>query len=299
MIIIPTQFHNFYFSPRIEPCLYCDSGETITFEVLDCYSNALIQEGSVLGKDNPKQSNPMTGPLFVNKAKPGDAIKIEILNIEIGSVGVSVLSDDNEVFKNCNSTSKLKRFSVIDGVVNLTNGIYQNAEPMVGVIGLAPNCDRMPSGMPGSHGGNLDCRLIQAGSVLYLPVAIEGGLLSIGDLHAIMGDGELGECGLEISGAVTIRVTLISRQLSPNPLLLFKDKIVAIASDEDIYKAVNAVTHDMLNLLVSELSMEGEMASHIINLCGNIGICQICNQLKTVRMELQLDELKRAIECIQ
>ena len=76
---------------------------------------------------------------------------------------------------------------------------------MVGVIGTAPRRGEESTLTAKDHGGNMDCTSIAPGAVLYLPVNVPGALLAMGDLHAIMGDGECGNCGVEIGGRVTVR----------------------------------------------------------------------------------------------
>lgn len=86
---------------------------------------------------------------------------------------------------------------------------------MIGVIGTAPEADSVSTMIPMDHGGNMDCTAAAPGSVLYLPVNVPGALLAMGDLHAIMGEGECGNCGVEIGGRVTVRVSLLKADLSP------------------------------------------------------------------------------------
>ena len=76
----------------------------------------------------------------------------------------------------------------------------------------------------------MDCKLIGTGTTLYLPVNCEGALLAMGDLHAVMGDGEVAVCGAEIAGKVTVRVTVVKNALLPTPFLLTEEKAVAIYS---------------------------------------------------------------------
>ncbi len=76
---------------------------------------------------------------------------------------------------------------------------------MIGVIGVASE-ERVSCGVPGRHGGNMDTNLIGKGATLYLPVFQEGGLFALGDLHAVMADGEVCVTGCEIQGEVTVKV---------------------------------------------------------------------------------------------
>jgi amidase len=83
------------------------------------------------------------------------------------------------------------------------NELKIELNPMIGVIGVAP-LENISNGEPGPHGGNMDNKLISEGTVLYLPVFVEGALFGLGDLHAAMGDGEVNVTGIEIGGKVTV-----------------------------------------------------------------------------------------------
>jgi amidase len=76
---------------------------------------------------------------------------------------------------------------------------------MIGVIGVAPAGYPVGCGTPGSHGGNMDNRMITEGVSVFFPINVTGALFALGDLHAVMGDGEVGVSGIEIGGTVTVK----------------------------------------------------------------------------------------------
>ena len=91
-------------------------------------------------------------------------------------------------------------------------------------VGTAPKDEPVPTGTPESHGGNMDCKKIKEGNTLYLPVNVEGALLALGDLHAAMADGEMNGTGIEISGKVKIKVTLLKDYKFGTPMIESDDK---------------------------------------------------------------------------
>jgi amidase len=102
---------------------------------------------------------------------------------------------------------------VRDGVVHWDGGRKIPVQPMVGTIGTAPLLDAISTVDNGPHGGNMDVQEVGPGCTLLLPVAVPGGLLFLGDCHAVQGDGEL--CGI---GAIEIRThTTIRVDLAPRP----------------------------------------------------------------------------------
>ena len=105
---------------------------------------------------------------------------------------------------------------------------------MIGVIGVAPEKGKsVPCGYPGSHGGNLDCKLMVKGNTAYFPVRVEGGLVQMGDMHAVMGDSELCGTGLEINGTVIARVSVIKNCPLEWPVLETADTWYTMASAAD------------------------------------------------------------------
>ena len=105
---------------------------------------------------------------------------------------------------------------------------------MIGVIGTCPaeSCDTQS---PGEHGGNLDINELGIGSTIYLPVSIPGAHLAIGDCHAVQGDGETAVCAMEVSAAVTVRVSVLkdAKEL-PTPFIETKDHIYTTYGDRSL-----------------------------------------------------------------
>lgn len=289
MININTNKVIFKMSKENEPAAYCKSGDIITFHTLDCFCNKLLPKGAKFGVDNQPFSNPATGPLFIRDAMPGDTLKVEIIDIIVGKVGISTVGPYIECFKNKLSDFELRRTPVENGVAKSSNNLSIPTKPMIGVIGVAPSDNAVSTGLPGNHGGNMDCSQIKKGAILYLPILAEGALLAIGDIHALMGDGEISECGLEIEGNATIRVSVLKEKKQAAPAVYADGKWITIATCKTLEEAADEAASMMLNFLIEEAGIEANDAGTIVSLCGNLIICQKCNVCKTVRMELALD----------
>ena len=159
---------------------------------------------------------------------------------------------------------------------------------MIGCIGTAPEEGSVLTTRPGTHGGNMDNAKITAGSTLLLPVYHDGALLSLGDLHAAMGDGEVTGCGVEIFGVVTIRVNVIKNIKMQLPAVITDDVFMTIASAKTLDEASETAVKMMLDTLVYLADFSENDAWKIVGIIGNIRICQIVNALKTVRCEVPL-----------
>lgn len=285
MITIKSDHIIFKMTKDNKPAFTCHSGDVVTFFTLDCFSNKLIPEDSRLGVDNPRVSNPCTGPLFVEGALPGDTLKIEIIDIEVGETGVTIVGPNDGHIKNGLDDYEVIRVKIDNGDAKVTPVLSLPIEPMIGIIGVTPKEGYIPTALPGTHGGNMDCTQIKKGATVYLPVFIEGALLSIGDLHALMGDGEVGECGLEIEGRVDVKVSVISKVSKVGPIVSVDDKWITIASADTLQNASKDATNMMIDLLNDSGHIKLDTAL-ILNLAANLKVCQICNRYKTVRMEL-------------
>lgn len=270
----------------------CESGETVVFETRDCYDDTVTAGERPAGERGASIENPATGPLFVKGAAPGDVLKVEILDIVLRSWGVMRSSAAGGVFYRDFEEEEARIFALEDGTVKFDEKLTLDLEPMIGVIGTAPAGDGIPTDTPDSHGGNMDCRRIRKGSILYLPVFVEGALLSIGDLHALMGDGEVFICGLETGGEVTVKVTVLKNCHVPTPFLYDKGEVMTIQSDETLDLAGDKAAK-MMNRFVQEAAgLDQFRSGMLMSLVSNMAVCQVVDPKKTVRMEFPLAVLE-------
>ena len=268
------------------PVATAKSGDTVRFETLDCFGCQLSSAEQSLGGLDWSNINPATGPLFIEGAEPGDVLKVEILSIELDDHGVMVDGPGDGVTGVAVKEESTKILPVIDGMVKFNEKLSFPICPMIGVIGTAPAGEAVDTGTPGAHGGNMDCTRIGAGATLYLPVNVEGALLAMGDLHALMGDGEVEVCGVEIAGAVTVRVTALKNCALPTPFLVNDDTFMSIFSALTVDEACVGATMSMHGFLMKELGLNEHEAGMLLSVVGNLRICQIVDPEKTCRMEL-------------
>ncbi|MBQ4552210.1 MAG: acetamidase/formamidase family protein, partial [Clostridia bacterium] len=179
-----------------------------------------------------------------------------------------------------------KILPIENGCAKFNDKLSFALQPMIGVIGTAPVGEGIPTGTPGAHGGNMDCTRISTGTTLYLPVNVDGALLAMGDMHAVMGDGEVGVCGVEIAGAITVRVSVLKDCALPTPFLLTPDLAIAISSAKTADQAADDATLAMHSFLTGELGMDGHDAGMLLSIAGNLRVCQVVDPEKTFRMEL-------------
>ena len=200
------------------PVLSVDSGSTVVFETQDCFSGEIQTEADTVSSIDFSKVNPATGPLFVNNAEVGDTLKVTINRLDVDNQGAVLAAPGLGMFAEAIETEETAIAKVTE-TATLYKGHTVPLRKMVGVIGTAPAGEGINTGTPGDHGGNLDTTLMGEGATLYLPVNVEGALLSMGDLHSSMGDGEVMGSGLEVAGEVEVTVEVVKDNKFPLPFL--------------------------------------------------------------------------------
>ncbi|MCL2376410.1 MAG: acetamidase/formamidase family protein [Defluviitaleaceae bacterium] len=273
------------------PALRVASGSRVVFETCDAFSDQITSETDTFEGLDWNRINPATGPLYVEGAEVGDVLSVTIEKIEIADVGVAVCGKDMGVLGHMFDKAHIKIMPIVDGKVIFSDKISFPVNKMIGVIGVAPAEGAISCGVPCHHGGNLDCKKITEGITLMLPVNVPGALLAMGDLHAAMGDGEIGVSGLEVAGRVTVTVDVLKNAGLPTPMLRNDTHIMTLASHEDLDVAVVMATENMAKYLVSQ-GMTLADATMLISLAGDVRICQVVDPKMTARVEILLDLVK-------
>lgn len=170
---------------------------------------------------------------------------------------------------------------------------------MIGVIGVAPEKGKsVPCGYPGSHGGNLDCKLMVKGNTAYFPVRVEGGLVQMGDMHAVMGDSELCGTGLEINGTVIARVSVIKNCPLEWPVLETADTWYTMASAAGYEEALRYASVQMQGLVAAATGWDATDAYLYMSLRGDLEVCQACKPCEVdliVRLGVPKADMKRPL----
>ena len=271
----------------------------VSFETLDCFSNSLRSESDLFSSVGWECINPATGPVFIEGAEPGDMLRVDILDIQVAEQGVVAAAPGfGEMPDSVAETTRVVpvKNSIAYFIWKTANGTVRRElpiNPMIGVIGVAPAGEAVPTGCPDSHGGNMDCKRIVKGAKLYLPVNVPGALFAAGDLHALMADGEVVVCGVEIAGLVTVSFKVIKGKRWPLPALVEGEHFMTLASDKLLDKAATQATRNMHDFLVHELGMDQTDAAMLLSVEGDLRICQVVDPQKTARMELPLAILRQ------
>lgn len=277
------------FSSAHAPAAVIQSGDVIQLETLDCFSNRLR---SGVWQPTPREvENPATGPVFVEGAHPGCMLRVEVLEIHLEDFGVVESVQGSGCLGSHIRQNTARIVPIRDGSAWLSETLRPPLRPMIGVLGVAPASGAPMTLLPGPHGGNLDCTRITTGSTVFLPVFTEGALLSAGDLHAAMGDGEVGVSGLEIPGTVTLRVSVEDRWQAAFPVVCCENRVYAAASAQTLDEACELASEQMYQLLTTAGGLSPEDAVALMTIAADLHVCQIVNPLKTAAMSISKEYL--------
>lgn len=268
------------------PAVRVPDGARIELETADCFSGQVSGPDDSLGAVAWDQINPATGPVYVEGARPGDVLAVKVERIEVAVQGVMAVSDEFGVLADRFSGTECWLVPIADGMARLGDGVEVPVRPMIGVLGVAPAGAAVPTGTPGSHGGNMDTTLIGEGATVYLPVSAQGALLAAGDLHAAMGDGEICGTGVEVAGRVTLRVTVRRDLEIVNPVVATPQAIATVASAPTLDEAAVLATRDMADLLGARLGLSPAVATMLMSAAGDLQVSQVVDPLKTARFAL-------------
>ncbi|MFH0915653.1 MAG: acetamidase/formamidase family protein [bacterium] len=282
----------FAFSPGVTPAIRVAQGEEVVLHTHDCFSGQLKTSADSLEALDWSITNPATGPVYIEGTRPGDLLRVDLLEIRatgpsimvavpgVGALGDMITESETTVLEHT------KDAVVFKGCVKVRQ------RPMLGVIGVAPAQGEIPNSTPGGHGGNMDCTLISTGASLYLTVGVEGALFGCGDMHAVMGDGEVIICGAETPGYARVKAQVVPIPGLPTPFIENDDLVAVIASAETVDEAKDMAIHRMLHFLTGIAGMPLNDAAMLMSLTGDLKFCQVVDPLMTVRFEFPKSVLK-------
>lgn len=274
---------HFTFSPSHQPLTVIKPGDQVVIETRDA-SNGQIRPRD-FEKVDRKQLLPVTGPVAVQGATPGDCISVRIDKIRVAETAYSWLRPGLGI----RSVTLDKPFYVAEMKVGekilLPSGAALSLRPMIGIVGVSP-VEEISTRYPGPHGGNLDSVDVAEGNVLWLPVFVPGANISFGDAHAAMGEGEVCGTGAEIEATITATVNLHREMALEGPVITTDKKTAFLSSSEDLVHAVKGSLERAVRSLMEKNRLSEQEATITASLAGNARICQLVNGKSTASFEL-------------
>jgi acetamidase/formamidase len=223
----------------------------------------------------------LTGPVFVEGASPGDAREVKVLSIDL-AIDYGYNGCSGFIPTNCDRSvgQKILKLDSKRMTSEFKPGIVIPLKPFFGSMGVAPapELGRVSSNPPGKHAGNLDNRLLVAGSTLYLPVFVPGALFSVGDGHAAQGDGEVDQTAIETSLRGKLQLTVRKGMTLSWPRAETPTDYIAMATDEDLKVATTLAIQEMIDFLAASKNLSKHEAYQLVSIAGHVAITQLVDR---------------------
>jgi len=312
----PKTVHWGYFDAALAPAITVANGDIIRAEAITNHAGdapELMMDGGITAIFDaipPEDRNPgvhiMTGPIFVEGAKPGDVLEVRYLQMTPRlRYGSNLAANWGHLYKEFGEKERVTIYRMdaatqtaeaefaydfpgkylIPGTITRAGdccrepalrGIRVPVRPHLGTAGVAPDvAGRVSSIPPGAHGGNIDNWRIGAGATMFYPVQVDGALFSIGDPHISQGDGEISGTAIEASLDVMFQV-FIRRDFSfPSPLLQTADSFMTHGFDEDLNQAMRNASLEMLRLLTEHRGLSRNDAYSLMSVAADFAVTQV------------------------
>lgn len=281
-----------------KPVMTIKPGETVVVETADNSGNRIKRKEDVEIIPTIKYWNPLSGPIFVEGAKPGDTLTIYINDIKplfdqgwgCGEpAGISTVGNVTEGIYIVGETRPITVYicPIENGVVKipLKSGkqISVQSRPFLGTIGVATEIESITSLICGKFGGNMDCPDITIGNKLFLPVYTEGAFLHVGDVHALQGDGELGGAPVEIASECTLTIGVIKGKTINWPRIESPEYIMTVGNSCPLDNSLRIANTEMLYWLRDEYGFDLEDAIYLSSTVFRIRVNQaVCPGFSSV-----------------
>ena len=273
------QTHN-KFSSKIPPVLRVPSGAVIEAYTEDASDEQFDLQSDLADLDSLdfEPIHPLTGPVYVEGAEPGDILKVTLHKVTLGDWGWNAIVPG---FGFLADTLKGKYLRIYElgpskEFVQFTDKIKIPLRPFPGVMGVAPPTEEMLSTIPPrANGGNMDDPNLTEGTSVYFPVFVEGALFSIGDAHATQGLGEVCGTAIEMPSHFIYQVEVLKGRSIQEPQYENKDYYATTGFGETIDAAAKKATLYMVEYLVAEQGLSTEEAYVLCSLAGDLKIAEV------------------------
>jgi acetamidase/formamidase len=259
----------------------------------------------------------MTGPIYVEGARPGDMLEVRYLEMTLRlPYGSNLAANWGYLYKEFGEKERVTIYTVdtnsnqaealfaydfggkylIPGTITqpqdccrepALQGIRVPIRPHLGTAGVAPDVrGRVSTIPPGAHGGNIDNWRIGAGATMYYPVAVEGALFSVGDPHISQGDGELSGTAIESSLNVLCQVILRKDFMFSSPLLETPAEWIVHGFDQDLNLAMRSASLEMLYLLTEQQGLSRNDAYSLMSVAADFSVTQVVDGRQGIHVRI-------------
>jgi len=289
-----------HFSRDLEPILSVESGDSIAFPCLNSGWRTAEHEVFPDRDEELDAGHALIGPVEVRGARAGQVLEVAIDELRVGAGGVTQAGGFE---------TPLNERLGVDGGETLTllwsldadsatgrsdSGHVVGLQPFLGVVGMPPAEPGIHSTAPPRRcGGNIDCKELVPGTKLFLPIAVDGALLSAGDGHAAQGDGEVSQLAIEAPMERAV-LTLSVRDDLPLewPIAWTPEAWLTFGFDEDLDEAAAIAIDGMLALLGREHGLERREGLALASIVVDLRVTQLVNGSRGIHARIAHDALR-------
>jgi len=271
-----------HFSRDLEPVLSIDLGDSVRLRTLDAGWHWDLEGEWIESRDRLLDGgHPLCGPIEVRGARAGATLVVDVVRVQPRDWGITFAGETSVVWR-------------LDGETGTADdGTVVALAPFLGVIGMPPAEGGVHSTIPPRRsGGNIDCKELTVGARLFLPIEVDGALVSAGDGHAAQGDGEVSgtaiECPLD---AAELRFDVRDDLALRMPIAWTERAWIALGFDPDLDVAADRALQTMLDLIEREHGISRERALALASVCVDLRVTQLVNESKGVHAILRHDAL--------
>jgi acetamidase/formamidase len=307
----PATVHWGYFDAALKPLITVDPGDEVVISTVSGPPDAIPPENSGLAVPNalraihanvaPKMNGPhiLTGPIAVRGAKAGQVLEVRIKAIDLlNNWGYNLIRPLFGALPDDFHQSRIIQIPLDQArmVGRLPWGLELPLKPFFGIMATAPPAAWGPvaSPPPRRNGGNMDNKELVAGTVLYLPIHVDGALFSVGDGHGAQGDGEVCITAIETGLIGTFELHVRSDMSLEWPLAETPTHVITMAFDPDLDDAVVIALRDMIKLICARTGLSREDAYTLCSLAADLRVTQVVNGSKGIHVMLEKAYLARS-----
>jgi acetamidase/formamidase len=297
-----------YLDASIPPVLTIESGDTVVMNTIMLMGNQLrcgisMEEIIALrnGYSDRKEVAPtLTGPIFVKGAEPGDVLEVRIKKLLLTDCGVNYHYPGSmkrgSLFEDFpNGQVKTFRFDPEKKVTSFSPDINIPLRPFLGRMGVAPKPgERKVGSAPHYCGGNLDNKELIAGTTLFLPVSVQGGLFATGDAHAVQGDGEVNITAIETAMEEAVLEFVVRKDLKLKlPMAETPTHWITMGFHEDLNEATKIALREAIQFIAKTKGLTADDAYSLASLAVDLRVTQIVNGTKGIHAMIPKAILKK------
>jgi acetamidase/formamidase len=271
------------FSRDLPPVLTIDPGDSVRFATPNA-GWELTGPRDVFGSLEPSldTGHALAGPIEVRGARADQTLAVRIDEVRPGTWGVTPTSEEHAIVWE------------LDGDVARGGGFEVDLAPFLGVIGMPPDePGQHPTAPPRRSGGNLDCKELRPGATLFLPIPVDGGLLSAGDGHARQGDGEVCGCAIECPSEAQLTLDLRDDLPLDWPLARVDGAWIAFGFHEHLGRAARIAVDGLLDVMEREHGLDRRDAFALASVVADLRVTQVVNGTLGVHAVLRDDAFRR------